>query len=264
MQHFRMILTDAAMDACILMAVQLSLGRLNFRRLLAALPVMQLPTCIYLMFGDAARHPLLLATAALAAAYIIVPYRRFIHLIHTLCCVLSASFAAAGMVEALGRRRWFLSAASGLIILTAVLRKRVNICYRWNIEVMAECNGQSLCFDALIDTGNRLHEPISGLPVLIITDKLAQPGFYKDKALRSLAFGVLGSSGEIQAFRPDAVYIRQNAAYAKAPECYVAIFPGRLPGRVQALAPPDFTEVLEPLSPTFRRCFNRRNDHAVF
>ena len=265
MPALKVLFADLVMDAGILAVAQLSLGRLKLKRLLAAICVLQLASCIYFLFGSSARHPLVVIPPAIAAAYIISPTKRILSVLSAAGCILVASGASAGFINAFGNARLIIAAVPALAIILLLLRRRMNIKYRWNIEVAVENDGKTVYFEALIDTGNRLHEPLSGLPVMIVSERFLPPDLFKNAQMRRLAFGVLGSSGEVQAFRADSVIIRQNGGrWLAAPECYIAVFCGRFPGSSLALAPPEFTEVMEPLYPTKQNVLFRRNDHAVF
>lgn len=107
--------------------------------------------------------------------------------------------------------------------------------------------------EALVDTGNRLREPLSGLPVLIVEDRLLQgiidvsclkpqgrrlpPGF------RLVSYGVLGGEGEMRCFRPESVCIELAEEWTEAPDVWIGIYPGRMPNNMEALAPPSFGQI---------------------
>ena len=92
---------------------------------------------------------------------------------------------------------------------------------------------------AIVDTGNRLHEPLSGQPVLIAeAEKLH--GILPEKGFRTVRFASVGSSGEMRCFRPDSIYILANGRLRPAPEAWVALYPGRLPPGMTALAPAEY------------------------
>ncbi len=107
--------------------------------------------------------------------------------------------------------------------------------------------------EALVDTGNRLTEPISGLPVLIVEDQLLRgiidasclypygkrlpPGF------RVVRYGVLGGEGEMRCFRPKSVCVRATKGWIEAPDVWIGIYPGRMPNDIEALAPPVFGQL---------------------
>lgn len=104
--------------------------------------------------------------------------------------------------------------------------------------------------EALIDTGNRLCEPLSGLPVLIVGKKSLR-GLLDDSCLertkgrlapgfRIVRYGALGGSGEMDCFRPESVCVWRNSEWEEVQDLWVAIYPGGIPSGVEALAPPVF------------------------
>ncbi len=102
--------------------------------------------------------------------------------------------------------------------------------------------------EAMIDTGNRLHEPLSGLPVVIVgrkqlkgvlderslygTENRLMPGF------RLIRYGTIGGSGEMKCFRPESVWIMRNGVWQEGPDIWIGIYPGELPSALEAIAPP--------------------------
>lgn len=100
---------------------------------------------------------------------------------------------------------------------------------------------------ALVDTGNVLREPISGLPVVIVArerlngildpvcldeDELLPPGF------RLVRYEALGGGGLMRCFRPLSLKRLEKKRWIDAPEMWVAVYPGKMPGMPDALAPP--------------------------
>lgn len=109
----------------------------------------------------------------------------------------------------------------------------------WQLTLCLRVGNRSARFPAFIDTGNRLREPLSGLPVLIaeaplVRDILPQTGY------RTLSFGALGGNGRMACFRPDALWIGSGRKRRRGPDIWVAVSPTPLPGLCQALAPPEF------------------------
>ncbi len=109
----------------------------------------------------------------------------------------------------------------------------------WQMTLCLRVGDRSARFSALIDTGNRLREPLSGLPVLIaeaplVRDILPETGY------RTLSFGALGGNGRMACFRPDALWIGSGRKRRRGPDIWVAVSPTPLPGLCQALAPPEF------------------------
>ena len=100
---------------------------------------------------------------------------------------------------------------------------------------------------AMIDTGNRLREPFSDLPVLIVSGRclttvidavcmdereILPPGF------RVVRYRVLGGGGYMRCFRPERISALKGREWIDAPDMWVAIYPGSIPGGLDALAPP--------------------------
>lgn len=134
---------------------------------------------------------------------------------------------------------------AGLLLIHLLLRVRRQRFISWEVTVLIALRGRTVHFRALIDTGNRLREPISGLPVLIaessLLDGLFSDGVRADQlSCRRVAFGALNGSGTVRCFHPDTVLIRRGDRLLRAPEVWVAIYPGKIPGVSRALAPPSF------------------------
>ena len=136
---------------------------------------------------------------------------------------------------------------AALLLTGAIFFVRFRKIYTWDVTVTLALKGRSVSFRALIDTGNRLHEPVSGLPVLIAESRLLERLFMQTQPealpCRHVRFGALGGSGTIRCFRPDAVLIRRGDCFVHAPDVWVAIYPGHIPGPARALAPPSFAVI---------------------
>ena len=156
-------------------------------------------------------------------------------------------FGGAMMLGSMGS---FLSAhrplmpimlGTGIFFLGVMLNLHNRRMISWEVTVILSLCGRTVHFRALIDTGNRLHEPISGLPVLIAESSLLQDFLCAlHIPFRSVAFGGVGGSGVVRCFRPDAVLIRRGDRLVRAPDVWVAVYPGKFPGASRALAPPAF------------------------
>lgn len=235
---------DILMDLVLALAAQLCFGRFDARRLAITLLFMQMVTLLYLCFGSFLRHPALIALQALGISGLVLGKCRFRKRLGCAAFVFCAAACAGGGMN-IACIQHPAAGAAAVIILLFLAAPRRNIRYRWNIDVYLKSGGKQARIAALIDTGNRLREPISNRPVLIVEADALTEAFFEGKKLRMLRFGVLGSCGEIPAFRPDEVLICGPAGtLLSAPECFVAVYPGRIPGTARALAPPEFTEVL--------------------
>lgn len=161
--------------------------------------------------------------------------------------------AMAALSAALGGTAQWLLPSAGLgvrmaLAAAAVLlagcmlqdRRRLNI-GQLNIRVRVEHHGQVSEFDALIDTGNRMTEPLSGLPVLIVESHcLPQIASVSRAEARCIPYSGLGGQGFLRAFRPDGVYRRDRGKWQAVSGVWAAAFPGRIGGEFRALAPAVF------------------------
>lgn len=236
------LIADLAADLSLLCAAQVSLGPLSIRRLLAG--------WFFLFLGTAAASLPLMPRSArtacvvlawLAAAASVSPRRQITGILESAFCVLITAFAAAGAAMLGGSALpW---APLGSAAAACMLRVRRHIRSQWNIEVVLKTRGAENTFRALIDTGNRLRDNRTGLPVLIVErDAVADVlNRIPPEQTHTLPYSVLGSAGEIACFAPEQLFFRfPGETDRKAPACRIAVFPGRIPGSTQALAPPEF------------------------
>ena len=261
---------DLVMDLCALCAVQLGFGSLRLGRLLLAEAVLAACTLLAAVLGP----PGAIAQIAvcLLCASVLTDARRPLQAAEAAVCLLCAFSAAAGLAALNGGKRSALLAPLGALAFLLLVRRRRNIRFRWNVELYVELDGAGDVFPALIDTGNRLRDRRSGLPVLIV-EASAVPNFaaaadrLDPSQSRVLPFGVLGSFGELRCFRPDRVEILMDRfSPVSAPACLVAPFPGRIPGPTRALAPPEFADAVSPahILPDGINFRSRRFRHGVF
>ena len=100
-------------------------------------------------------------------------------------------------------------------------------------------HGQTAVLNACLDTGNRLTEPLSGQPVLIANAHLMRK-VMPENGYRQVGYGSMGGAGTLRCFRPEGVYIDVQGRRRRAPDTWVALFPDKLPGPAQALAPASY------------------------
>ena len=156
--------------------------------------------------------------------------------------------AALRLFRGAGAAAFLAGALLGALALVAATDMRKKRMVTWEVRVFLAAGGGEARFRALVDTGNRLREPFSGLPVLIcergvLADVLpagydalppggAPPGF------RQVGYGALGGGGRMNCFRPELCLVDYGNGYLKSPDLWVAVYPGKMPGGVRALAPP--------------------------
>ena len=166
------------------------------------------------------------------------------------CCLFAAT--AVGALCIGGTMGWLLarfpgtagyaaSALAGALALWLWRDRRQMSLTRLTVCVCVRQPGSEARFEALIDTGNRLREPISGLPVVIaeeqlLADVLPEAG----RGMRHIPYGGLGGCGFLEAFRPMELRFQMNGRWQDAPGVWLAVYRGRMSGRIHALAPPVF------------------------
>ena len=256
-----MLLLDLLIDLSMLLTVQLVFGSLQPGRLLTAAAMLRFCT---VLVGDLQLPPAVIVPihlpVFLLASVITTGERRIGRIAEAAACMFCTAAAFAGFIS-LGKPAAVPAAILGIPLLLYLLRTRRHENYRWNIEVYVEKDGLGASLPALIDTGNRLREHQSGLPVFIAeADALPLLAQHmhtlNPNHLRVLPFGVLGSAGEISCFMPDKLEILlPGRGHIPAPPCWVAVYPGRIPGSIRALAPPAFTKAFETKRDIFKRHF---------
>lgn len=166
-----------------------------------------------------------------------------------------AAFLAAGSVTAalipmLGKYvPFWLAAILAVGAAGAVLTGRKKWLSQWDVQVEIIHSGKTIRFCALLDTGNRLTEPISGLPVMIVSQPLLEDILQEDfdpfhpwrtlpEGFRLVSYGGVGGTGELGCFMPENMYLTaDNRRIGLKDAVWVAVYPGKLPGKTAALAP---------------------------
>ena len=249
-------LVNFAMDLLATAIIARSLGRVRWKRVALAAAVgaswaalAQLGALRFL-----SSLPALAALSLLMAAIAIPPDSLRTALVSGAALLGGGVFlggvqlAALRLFRGAGAAAFFAGAllgAGALLAATALRKKRL---VTWEVQVFLSAGGGEARFRALVDTGNRLREPFSGLPVLIcergvLADVLpvgydalppggAPPGF------RQVGYGALGGGGRMNCFRPELCLVDYGNGYLKSPDLWVAVYPGKMPGGVRALAPP--------------------------
>lgn len=249
-------LVNFAMDLLATAIIARSLGRVRWKRVALAAAVGASWAALAQL--DALRFlgslPALAALSLLMAAVAIPPDSLRSTLVSGAALLGGGVFlggvqlAALRLFRGAGAAAFFAGAllgAGALLAATALRKKRL---VTWEVQVFLSAGGGEARFRALVDTGNRLREPFSGLPVLIcergvLADVLpagydalppggAPPGF------RQVGYGALGGGGRMNCFRPELCLVDYGNGYLKSPDLWVAVYPGKMPGGVRALAPP--------------------------
>ena len=125
-------------------------------------------------------------------------------------------------------------------------------------RVTVKLNGNSCSLSALIDTGNSLYEPFSGVPVIVcplqeisvlldpVLAAAIKAGDWQKTAIRAgvrirvVPYSAMGGKGTLPALRVDELIIQQGGQLYKAGLCYMAISAQKIgEGGGQAILNPD-------------------------
>lgn len=245
-------LFNLVMDTALLSIVARANGCFQARRVLLSACIAAVYALVTVSGAPALAHPMVQLALTVPISLILCgsgEMRRWGGVAFQLFC---GAATVAGVGSLLTRRStpgvWKIAAfACALLSLNALLSVRTRRLSTWEVGVCLAFHGRSIHFRALIDTGNRLREPVSGLPVLIAESSLLKdllsPDDAEDAHFRRIAFGGLGGGGTVRCFRPDHVWIRRGEQLIPAPEIWVAVYPGKIPGVSRALAPPAFAVI---------------------
>lgn len=229
-------------DLALFCAVSRSLGLFSLRRCALCAAV----GALYAALAAArpvpwASLPALFAAPAIAA--LLLARRGGTAVIRLTALSLAAGTALCGGLGRLVPGGGPLAGLTGILLgwgmLGALYSKHPPHSSRWRVRLGLARGGSTVRLNALIDTGNRLREPLSALPVLIAEEDLVRdvlPG----EGWREVGFGAVGGGGRMRCFRPEALWIEQDGKRLPAPEVWVAVSPGPLPGPWRALAPCEF------------------------
>ena len=121
-------------------------------------------------------------------------------------------------------------------VYTIVGSKKMRGLLRWRIPVIVEGESGSVKLEAFIDSGNKLTEPITALPVAICfspnVQKLLTPSNLK------AGFSSIGGDGELELFAPRAVYAVRRGKKERIADVYIAFRSPQERDGVELLLPP--------------------------
>lgn len=250
MNSFRLSPTGLIADASLLLAVQLGFGWPDLPRLAGGFVLLEGLTFVFsALFLDARLLRAACLLACFPTAFVLLRRKNASRVLEAGVSMAAISAVCAGFAMLLADTVMpTLLPALGALAGAALLRWRRSASVHWQIDVCVEKRGLIERFPALIDTGNRLREHQSGMPVLIVESRVI-PALARlarqlpESETRRLPFGVLGGGGQMRCFFPDRVRVMlPDGRERSAPPCWVAPFDGAIPGRTQALAPAEFAQ----------------------
>ena len=157
----------------------------------------------------------------------------------TICAIAAGALAGLTKPQEGFCIRVAVGAVSGAALAFAFVRLRQSDGAGRLVSIAIDGAGRTVLFEAVVDTGNRLREPLSGQPVLIVGADRAGP-IMPGSGYRRVAYSSVGGGGCLRCFKPDGIHILNNGKTRPGPEVWVAVYPRRLPGGISALAPAEF------------------------
>ncbi len=104
--------------------------------------------------------------------------------------------------------------------------------------VRAWCAGRPLRLEALLDTGNLLYEPISGLPVMIVDAALGARLLHAAGDCIEIPYRTVTGPASMKAVLAERTLVRERGRWHDAGAMYVAASAEGLYGGAEALLPP--------------------------
>lgn len=252
------VITDFLMNLLVLGVGARSLGHVCWKRVTAAAVVGTAYAAAAYLWLPGMRSFVFQTLCLLLMALILFARRRKGRIwLRGFLCIAGSCVFAGGVMTLLARRMNagspLMTAAGWLIVIVCAFAAdgfRDDRHAENTVLLKISTRMGAVELDALIDTGNRLHEPLSGLPVVVVGRRwlkgllddscLEQTGGRLRPGFRIVRYGALGGSGEMCCFRPESVCIWSERGWKDAPDVWVAIYPGDIPSGVEALAPPVF------------------------
>lgn len=233
-----LFVTNLAIDYLLLLASAQVCGvRLKRARyILAAVLGSVYAVCAYLPRGEILLLPCAKLGAGLIMALVAFGGEERYFRCAAVFMAVSAAFGGfmwaielAGGHPTFDTRTLVVSFALCYALLAVVFRGRAQLADRPRVAVELALNGRTARFNALVDTGNSLKDPVNGTPVMVICPHAAAPLFAEDAALlqldavslaekaatvpqlagklRLIPYTAVGGGGMLAAFRPDSATV---------------------------------------------------------
>lgn len=101
---------------------------------------------------------------------------------------------------------------------------------------------RDISFQALVDSGNKLKEPFSGAPVIVVDPCVAE-GLFQDEKMRVIPYHTIGGDGILNAYQARQVTISGGTQQVILPGQYVALSKEKFSGDYQGLINPELLNI---------------------
>lgn len=116
-----------------------------------------------------------------------------------------------------------LSALAAYIISSVVIKIHNKTAAKNQLyDVTVHNRGLEKTFRAFVDSGNKLREPFSNTPAVIVDGKLMSEMFDEEK-MRVIPYHTIGGDGILNAFKPEWIVVSSGSGKQKIDNVYVAL-----------------------------------------
>lgn len=238
------LLINFLMDALILMLTVRGTYFINPVRIFAAAAL----ASAYALMDAYRGYSFYLDACALAVMLLAAfPWTGFGRFLRSCVVFIAGSFLMSGCVRFFLLRGCgtLLSGAAGVISAILAVSAAKGVLFEAlsdsSVLVSVRIGSAVSRFTAIIDTGNLLKEPLSALPVLIADRKALGRAFHVQAlsmpSPREVEYASVSGIGRLKCIRADSVQIRRRGKWVRAPDVWLGVHPGEMPGGVHALAP---------------------------
>ncbi len=98
-----------------------------------------------------------------------------------------------------------------------------------------------MSFKAMVDTGCKLKEPFSGLPVILAEEELLKSVHIPPERMRLIPFSTASGTGSVYGFRPHKLYIDGKIISSG---CYIGICKNKLKGEIKSITGTELAEAI--------------------
>ncbi len=128
------------------------------------------------------------------------------------------------------------------IVSTVVVRVHGRVLSKREVYTLVVCNkGREVTFVAMLDTGNKLREPFSNSPVIIVDSTRGKP--LMGEKTRIVPVNTVSGSTLLQSFKPDKIILKSSAGQEVIHNAYIALSDDINNNMYSAIINPDILSV---------------------
>lgn len=109
-------------------------------------------------------------------------------------------------------------------------------------EITISNAGKFVCTNAFVDSGNKLREPFSNSPVIVVDASVAD-GLFAEEKMRIIPYHTIGGDGILKAYQADQVVIQSGQQQITLKQQYIAISREPFKGDYKGLINPELLNI---------------------